>query len=300
MSRIYIHADDFGLTHGINANIFKAWEDGVLHSASIMPNGYAFDEAVMLYNQASFELQVHLNFIEGKALHPQSAGTFFCTADGRFNRSFFTLYTATHSASGAERMAMKRDIKNEMVAQIKKVKNILKPGARLRVDSHQHIHMIPLFFESLSELIDELKIDYIRIPREKTSAKHTIRYYPHIIATSNPAKVMLLNNLSQKAIQLLQNQAVKYPSWFIGILHTGNMKLSKVKHSFDLIKPILTSHDEVEILFHPGQALPEEEHFWDFYPALKKYYRHLNRQKEMQEMLRPELRTWIHQISKQL
>lgn len=298
MSRIYIHADDFGLTPGINANIFKAWKEGVLHSASIMPNGYAFDEAVKLYHQASFELQVHLNFIEGRALHPQSAGTFFCTADGIFNRSFFNLYTTTRRASETERLAMKRDIKNEMMAQIKKVKNILKPGARLRVDSHQHIHMIPLFFESLSELIEELTIDYIRIPREKISARNELRHNPQILATSNPAKVMLLNSLSQKAFRILQNHSVKFPAWFIGVLHTGNMKLSNIKHSFELIKPRLTPHDEIEILLHPGQALAEEEHYWDTYPALKKYYRHHNRQKELQEMLRPEFKVWVHQISK--
>lgn len=298
MSRIYIHADDFGLTPGINANIFKAWKEGVLHSVSIIPNGYAFDEAVKLYHQASFELQVHLNFIEGQALHPQSAGTFFCTADGTFNRSFFNLYTTTSRASEKERLAMKSDIKNEMMAQIKKVKNILKPGARLRVDSHQHIHMIPLFFESLTELIEELTIDYIRIPREKISARYALQHYPQILATNNPAKVMLLNNLSQKAFQLLHNQTVKFPAWFIGVLHTGNMNLSYIKHSFELIKHKLTLHDEIEILLHPGQALPEEEHYWDAYPTLKKYYRHRNRQKELQEILRPEFSEWVHQISK--
>lgn len=299
MSRINIHADDFGLTPGINASIFKAWKEGVLHSASIMPNGYAFEEAVKLYHQATFELQIHLNFIEGYTLHPQSVGTFFCAADGRFNRSFFNLYNATRGASGTERLAMKQDIKNEMMAQIKKVKNILKPGARLRVDSHQHIHMIPLFFECLTELIEELAIDYIRIPREKIST-YTFRCYPHILATSNPAKVMLLNNLSQKAFRILQNHSVKFPAWFIGVLHTGNMKLSNIQHSFELIKPRLTTHDEVEILLHPGQALPEEVHYWNSYPALKKYYLHRNRYNELQEMLRPEFSEWVHQISKQL
>ncbi len=300
MSQIYIHADDFGLTPGINASIYKAWKEGVLHSASIIPNGYAFEEAVNLYHQASFELQVHLNFIEGYALHSQSAGTFFCTADGRFNRSFFNLYMATSRASKKERLTMKHNIKNEMMTQIMKVKNILKPGARLRVDSHQHIHMIPLFFESLSELIEELTIDYIRIPREKISAINTFKRYPHISAISNTAKVILLNNLSVKAFRLLKNHSVKFPTWFIGVLHTGNMKLSNIKYSFELIKTELTPHDAIEILLHPGQALPEEEHYWDAYPALKKYYRHCNRQKELQEILRQEFSIWVQQITKQL
>jgi predicted glycoside hydrolase/deacetylase ChbG (UPF0249 family) len=300
MSHVYIHADDFGLTPGINANIFKAWKEGVLHSVSIMPNGYAFEDAVKLYQQASFELQVHLNFIEGRALHPQSAGTFFCTSEGTFNHSFFSLYAASRNASGSQRMAMKQAVKNEMKAQIEKVTAILKPQSRLRVDSHQHIHMIPLFFECLTELIDELKIDYIRIPREKISAGHALRHHPHILATSNPAKVALLNRLSKKALRLLNNQSVKYPVWFIGVLHTGQMNLSHIQRSFELIKPYLSSHEEVEILLHPGGALSEEEHYWNQYPSLKKYYRHPNRQKELQEMLRPELREWVHQISNQV
>ncbi len=300
MSHVYIHADDFGLTPGINAHIFRAWKEGVLHSVSIIPNGYAFEEAVKLYQQASFELQVHLNFVEGQALQPQSAGTFFCTSTGTFNHSFFSLYAASRKACGSKRLAMKQAVKNEMKAQIEKVSAILKPQSRLRVDSHQHIHMIPLFFESLTELIDELKIDYIRIPREKLSLGHALRRYPHILATSNPAKVALLNRLSAKAVRLLNNQSVKYPAWFIGVLHTGQMKLSHIQHSFDLIKPYLSSHDEVEILLHPGGALLDEEHYWNKYPSLKRYYRHPNRQKELQELLRPEFKVWVHQISKQV
>jgi predicted glycoside hydrolase/deacetylase ChbG (UPF0249 family) len=300
MSHIYIHADDFGLTPGINANIFKAWKEGVLHSVSIIPNGYAFEEAVKLYQQASFELQVHLNFVEGRALHANSPGSFFCNSQGWFHRSFFSLYAISESAYGSQRLAMKQAVKNEMKAQIQKVASILKPQSRLRVDSHQHIHMIPLFFECLAELIDELKIDYIRIPREKISAGRALRHHPQIMATCNIAKVALLNRLSKKALRLLNNQSVKYPSWFIGVLHTGQMKLLHIQHSYELLKPYLSSHDEVEILLHPGGALPEEEHYWNQYPSLKKYYRHPNRQKELQEMLRPEFREWVHQISKQV
>lgn len=300
MNHVYIHADDFGLTSGINANIFRAWKEGLLHSVSIMPNGYAFDEAVGLYRQASFDIQVHLNFIEGKAMHPQSAGSFFCTDDGYFNRSFFYLHSITSLASTSQRVKMKEAVKNEMRLQIEKVITVIKPGSRLRVDSHQHIHMIPLFFESLTELIDELKIDYIRIPREKISSGDALFHHPHILASSNLAKVALLNRLSSKALRLLNNQSVKYPAWFIGVLHTGQMKLSHIQRSFELIKPYLSSHNEVEILLHPGGALPEEEHYWNQYPSLKKYYRHPNRQKELQEMLQPEFSVWVQQISNQV
>lgn len=300
MCHVYIHADDFGLTPGINANIFKAWETGVLHSTSIIPNGYAFDEAISLYQQASFDIQVHLNFIEGKAMHPQSVGSFFCADDGYFNRSFFYLYAITNLSSASQRMKMKEAVKNEMRLQIEKVKAVLKPGARLRVDSHQHIHMIPLFFESLTELIDELKIDYIRIPREKISAGDALRYYPHILASGNLAKVLLLNRLSKKALCLLNNYSTKYSSWFIGVLHTGKMNLLNIQRSYEWIKPYLANEDKIEILLHPGGALPDEECYWEKYPSLKKYYLHPNRQKELQQLQQPEFSTWVEQISKQV
>lgn len=298
MSRIYIHADDFGLTSGINAHIFRAWEMGVLHSTSIIANGYAFEEAVSLYQQASFDIQVHLNFIEGKAMHPLSAGSFFCADDGYFNRSFFYLYSITALASTSQRVKMKEAVKNEMCLQIEKVKAVLKSGARLRVDSHQHIHMIPLFFESLTELINELKIDYIRIPYERISITHALRFYPHILTNGNLAKVVLLNRLSRKALSLLNNYSIKYSKWFIGVLHTGKMNLLNIKRSYEWIKPFLVDEDDVEILLHPGGALPEEKYYWEKYPSLKKYYLHPNRQYELRQMLQPEFSTWVQKISK--
>ncbi len=46
--RIIVHADDFGLTAGINRGIVKAFKNGILTSTSLMPNGEAFEDAVRL------------------------------------------------------------------------------------------------------------------------------------------------------------------------------------------------------------------------------------------------------------
>ena len=42
------NADDFGLSSGINRGIESAYREGILRSASLMPNGAAFADAVRI------------------------------------------------------------------------------------------------------------------------------------------------------------------------------------------------------------------------------------------------------------
>ena len=288
--RIRIHADDFGLTTGINHSILEAHQNGILHAVSIIPNGYAFDEAINIYHQHSFDIHVHLNFIEGKSLHPDTQSSFLVDQENDFSLSFISLLRKTMLVKGREREEWKSIIKSEMKSQILKVKSQLKPNALLCVDSHQHVHMIPLFWETLSELIDELQINYIRIPSEKFSI-HSLT--AGSIISSGWIKVLLLRQLSSIASMKLSDKF--YTRDFIGVLHTGKMTLSSIKNSIKLIQ---NSSSDIEILLHPGQAAEGEEQYWEKYPSLRKYYYSNKRSLEKNVLLSDEMKAWVLQFEK--
>ena len=75
-----VNADDLGASAERNAAIAEAFERGLITSASLLPNGPAFDDAVALV--AGRVVGVHLNLTEGLPLTAPIAR--FCDADGYF------------------------------------------------------------------------------------------------------------------------------------------------------------------------------------------------------------------------
>lgn len=296
MASVRIHADDFGLTNGINNRIRLCWQQGLLHSVSIIPNGYAFDEAIQDYLSNDIKVQVHLNFVEGYALSPLSASSFFALPSGRFHQSFASLFWKSSTASKNTKKQMKIAIQHEIKAQILKVKPFIKPNELLRVDSHQHVHMIPLFFDALCDVVNELGIDYIRIPSENIPIAEFFSHQPASFFNSGWMKVLLLSRLSGYAHQRIKQTRARYNSAFIGIISTGQMNLDVIEILYRHIQAHLKTNDELEILLHPGKANLDEKSYWDDYPHLKDYYFSACRDHEADVILSDKLKSWYNQI----
>jgi len=61
---LVVNADDFGLSKQINRGIEAAFSNGILRSASIMPNGMAFDDAVRLaFALPELGVGIHLSLV---------------------------------------------------------------------------------------------------------------------------------------------------------------------------------------------------------------------------------------------
>lgn len=165
---LFINADDFGLSDGANRRILDAFDKQVLHGASLLPNGSAFDAAVREYRKRpGFVLSVHLNLIEGRPLSNPKDVPLLLDAKGYLNCSFGKLITLYLFATRKRRKALLEQIGIEIRAQLAKVKAILHPKAPLRVDSHTHTHMLPFVFRTLAGLAKTMDISYIRVPNEQ-------------------------------------------------------------------------------------------------------------------------------------
>lgn len=281
MEKCWIHADDFGLSPAINQGIMQGIEGGALNSVSIIPNGYAFQQAIDYYTRSSIDISVHLNFLEGKSVSGKTHPA-FTDGQGFFSGSFFSHFRLSRSLSGIDKEAYESFLREEMRAQVGRIQPYLKPEHALRVDSHQHLHMIPAFREILFDLVPELEIACIRIPREAYFKAFGFQSWKRSWGI-NRVKWVLLNRLSAQMVCRAQERKLTLPLnyYFSGILNTGTMKK-------EMALNFLEKHPSGirEVLFHPGGTNPSEKQYWEKYPDLWAYYSSPQRAEELHELIR--------------
>ena len=130
----------------------------------------------------------------------------------------------------------------------------------LRIDSHQHTHMIPVVAEALFEVLEEQgwKASYIRDAKEpffvflkKTSLYKTYR-------PVNFVKNILLNYCSALLQKRFRNAGMK-PMYLWGLIMSGHMDEARIVKLLPAMeKKAAHAGRSLEILFHPGQVLKEE------------------------------------------
>ena len=160
MKKIDVHADDYGLTMNTSIDIMEGVNAGKLNSISIMPNTTCFDVAKKYFFENVLEnkmplISVHLNFMEGYCVADKSKLSYLVDEDGLFCISWGTL--VKYNYNYFIRKKVKEQLKVEIRAQLHKVIDaygLLAEDKKLRVDSHQHTHMIPIVMEALIEVID--------------------------------------------------------------------------------------------------------------------------------------------------
>src|SRR6185369_5219302 len=71
--RLIVNADDFGVSEPVNEAIIRAFNEGVLTSASLMVTGVAFEQAVMLAKEnPGLAVGIHLVTVVGRSVLPHS------------------------------------------------------------------------------------------------------------------------------------------------------------------------------------------------------------------------------------
>lgn len=156
MKQLIVNADDLGLTQGVNRGILRAFQGGIVTSASLLVTGSAFEEAVALAQQnAELDVGLHLSLVEEQSvLGPELLPT-LVDETGRFPRT---------SGEFFRRAVLGRiswdEVEREIAAQIERFQ---KTGLRLsHLDSHQHVHMFPRVFQIVRRLTRRMDHVWIR------------------------------------------------------------------------------------------------------------------------------------------
>lgn len=296
MNKIDVHADDYGITMNTSKEMMEGINAGKLRSISIMPNMSCFEEAAKYYFSNLEEgksplLSVHLNFMEGYCLSKKQEVRDLVDEKGLFTLSWIQLVKYNYSLR--KRAILKEQLKKEIKAQIEKVDNAyhLFEKGKLRIDSHQHTHMIPLVMEAAIEVIKEnnYPVEYIRLSKEPWSV---YLKQVRLLTTYRPVnlvKVMILNYFSHKDERLLKAVGLK-PMLLSGVMLSGKMDASRLKTLIPGLKACAERKAlPLEILFHPGTGLKEEmgEEFNHF--DANEFYLSPNRKIEYESMMELKL-----------
>jgi predicted glycoside hydrolase/deacetylase ChbG (UPF0249 family) len=154
MSRIIVHADDFGEAEHVTSGIIKAIEGGIVRSTSVMANMVGTEHAIQLMPlyAEGVSFGVHLNFCEGQSLTLAPSLT---DKNGEFMAK---RVLALRSLLGR---LNKDELRSEIDAQIETVKKSGVPISHL--DGHKHLHQLPHIFEATVLAAKRHNITGIRI-----------------------------------------------------------------------------------------------------------------------------------------
>lgn len=153
--KVIFHADDFGLTPGVNHGIITAFKKGLLTSTSLISAGEASEEAMDLALQnPALDTGIHLVLTDEPPLLPAEVLSTFDIRHGLLasrNRLLGSILT---------RRIDFREVTAEWRAQVEKP---LERGIKIsHLDSHQFIHLFPGLWNVCLEIAEQYDIPFIR------------------------------------------------------------------------------------------------------------------------------------------
>lgn len=291
--QIDIHADDYGLTANTSRAILEGINAGKLNSTSIMPNMEDFSRAALyweqnLKNDANPTISVHLNFMEGHCVADPEELSHLVDEKGLFDISWGDL--VKYNFNPFVRMQVKQELKCEIKAQIERVAGAYNIDLRfqLRLDSHQHTHMIPVVLEAIAEVLKEEKwgLSYVRVTKEAILPYlHAISYWgTH--ECINIVKVIVLNTFAVWDKKLFKQMGMA-DMLLSGVFFSGKMSLERVECILPYLKKAAEKRNcNLEILFHPGTALPSEMGAEFNHPGANEFYVSQGRKLEYEAMMK--------------
>ena len=224
----------------------------------------AFGSSVSLLKSFPPEVKrsIHLNFMEGRSCLPKEKVPELVDDRGCFKISWGSLLLSCFKRS--KRVTLKNQLAEEIVAQVEKciAAGLADPSA-LRLDSHQHTHMIPLVQDALFDAVDRLerqgrKVVFIRNTEDPVSLYFKSFKTLKEISFSNILKCMILNVFSYSLRRNLGERNLPI-GYLCGVFYSGHMDEERLSAVLPLFENLARRKKRrVEVLFHPGSVKNEE------------------------------------------
>lgn len=303
---IDIHADDYALSVNTSKEMLECMKKGKLNSISIVPNMSCFDECMELLYASIPEfpflpkMSVHLDFVEGIVLSDADNDLITKNSGGKklIGMSWAKLFISSYNPFKYGKI--KRQLTNEVICQIERVNDSVKKCIRIaedngipvsqraiRIDSHQHSHMIPIVWRALMDAykIKSYSFEYIRNSKEPITPFVKTKSLWKTFNVTNIIKNIILNVYSPK-IDSFNKIAGNKNMYMWGLIMSGNMDKERIKKLLPNMLNKAKRDDRVlEILFHPGLLIEEE--FTDEIneEAIKSFYSTNGRKREFDSVM---------------
>jgi chitin disaccharide deacetylase len=228
---LVVNADDFGLSKQINRGIESAFVRGILRSASIMPNGRAFDDAVRIAAAApELGIGIHLSLVDEHCSARPADIDRLADSQGRLPknaRDFMVRWSLRQFGA--------RQVRAEIAAQISRV---LEAGIiPTHLDSHQHLHLFPPVLPIILDAAARAAIPVIRVPDDHSPGRGT--------------KGEILAWLSRRARPRLGAAHLRSADHFWGLARSGCMNVTNLRDVLGRLKGGVN-----EVMCHPGFSDP--------------------------------------------
>ena len=153
---------------------------------------------------------------------------------------------------------------------------------QIRLDGHQHIHLVPLVLDAVLDLSRSESITWVRTTREALPEGLSLRLWWRSLQTGGLIKWLVLQLLSGLAIPRLRRAGLETNKRFAGVLFSGSMfgvalhRSWITAHSPDMIRrasrPVVLIHPAL-----PGAASGMDQEAFQQSVA---FFNSTNRQKE--------------------
>ena len=230
---LIVNADDFGLTHSINQGIIKCFNDGIVTSASILPNGRAFEEAVNLAKECNLNVGIHLTLMDGEPLSRSELVRSLIAKNNYFPGNYVDFSLRYFS-----KRILLNDIETEFRAQIEK---FMDAGLEPRhVNGHNHVHIFPGIIDIVINLMKEYGIKFIRVPCTPVFSSFKR------LSLNSIAKFFLVS-FARAAMRKISNRNLYTTDFFEGLFISGALTKKNLHEVLEGINAGLT-----ELMCHPG------------------------------------------------
>ncbi len=278
MTELDIHADDYALTVHTSQDILECMKKGKLDSISVLTNMSCSGACMELLAKTVPELpflpamSVHLDFVEGKCLAGSGEVPLLARKESDYiGLSWGKLFLL--SFLPGKRKTAKAQLKKEIRAQIaagqKEIVRCMKIAEEhgipckqkgLRIDAHQHAHMIPVVWEALTEVIEEecYPVEYIRNSKEVLGVFLSDGSLWKTYRPVNFIKNRLLYLLSFKVDRYAKDHAMQR-MYLWGLVMSGRMDYDRIVRLYpSMAVKAEKEHRILEFCIHPGRMLAEE------------------------------------------
>jgi predicted glycoside hydrolase/deacetylase ChbG (UPF0249 family) len=143
--QVIVHADDLGVHPSVNEGIEQAHASGIVTSASIMVSGDAVEDAlVRIGRMPRLDLGLHFCLVGVAGFPPTLRALAKALISGRMSPAVIAdaLRRQLDSAVGRHRLTISH------------------------IDSHQHVHALPMIMRIVCEIAPSYGIRAVRLPRE--------------------------------------------------------------------------------------------------------------------------------------
>jgi chitin disaccharide deacetylase len=244
MKDLIVNADDFGLSSAANRGIIEAWQEGILTSASLMVGGKAVAEAVALaVDNPGLQVGLHLTLVQGRAVLDHGGIPSITDHKGDFTddpvlagmRYFFL-------------KPLRSQLYREIEGQIVRFRDTGLPLSH--IDGHLNIHMHPVVFDILLDLMPRHGIKSFRLSRERLGID--LRIAPRR-RLGKAADAFIFSSLAARCRPGLERLGIACAVEVKGLLNSGRMTEDYLLKTLDVLQDGMT-----EIYFHPG-CHPDDE-----------------------------------------